>query len=197
MSNNALINYNIQDEYYTPKCMVDMIIPYINKDNIVWGPLDTDKSEFVLVLKKNGNKVIHSHLRENKDFLKYTPKDKFDIIISNPPFTLKNKVFQKVHDLNIPYALIMGLHCLSYYEFAMNFHNKKLQLLIPAKRISFNGNVAIFTSVYFCEKLLPQDIIIIDNFENDNSKSRFVKSRMELEDMKFKEKQLTFDMEAK
>lgn len=168
-----------QDEYYTPRCMVDMIIPYIEKDYTVWCPFDTENSEFVIALRENGNGIIHSHICEGKDFLKYTPDEKFDIIVSNPPFTLKNEVFKKTQSFDVPYALVMGLHCLSYYEFASNFHNRRLQLLIPAKRISFNGNGVSFTSVYFCEKLLPQDVMIIDNYGNDNVKSRYIPSGME------------------
>jgi hypothetical protein len=180
--NKLIINgIKPQDEYYTPRCMVDMIIPFIKKDFTVWCPFYTGNSEFVIALKNNGNKVIHSHICEGKDFLMYTPDEKFDIIVSNPPFTIKNEVFKKVQSFNIPYALVMGLHCLSYYEFASNFHKRKLQLLIPSKRISFDGNGVSFTSVYFCENLLPQDNMVIDNYGNDNSKARYKPSRMELD----------------
>lgn len=181
MSNNSVINFIEQDEYYTPKCMVDIILPYVKKEWLIWCPFDTKNSEFVINLKKNGNKVIHSHICDGQDFLKYTPDEKFDAIISNPPFTIKNKVFAKVHKLNIPYALVMGLQCLSYYEFAQNFFNKKLQLLIPAKRISYDGRGVPFTSVYFCGKLLLKDNTIIDNFGNDNMNMRYIPSRMEID----------------
>jgi hypothetical protein len=100
MNNKIIINIKKQDEYYTPKCMVEMILPYIPKNKIIWCPFDTEKSEFVINIKKNGNKVIYSHICYNQDFLYYTPKEKFDIIISNPPFSIKNKVFKKVQSFN-------------------------------------------------------------------------------------------------
>ena len=181
MNNEIITNIKTQDEYYTPKCMVDMIIPYVPKDKVIWCPFDIEKSEFVINLKQNGNKVIYSHICNGRDFLDYTPSEKFDMIISNPPFSIKNKVFKKVQSFDLPYALVMGLHCMSYYEFAMNFYNRQLQLLIPAKRISFNGNGVSFTSVYFCENMLPKDIIVVDNYGNDNVNSRYKASSMEIE----------------
>jgi ATP-dependent protease Clp ATPase subunit len=66
----------------------------------VWCPFDTENSEFVLVLRENGYKVIHSHLWEGKDFLTYEPDEHYDCILSNPPFSIKLEVFKRLFELD-------------------------------------------------------------------------------------------------
>ena len=87
------------DECYTPKYAVLPILEFINKKWVIWCPFDTKDSEFVKVLKKNGNKVIYSHLNDGKDFydentvnpifnkIEYE-KNKYDM--NNQPYLLKS-----------------------------------------------------------------------------------------------------------
>lgn len=75
--------------------------------------------------------------------------------------------------------MICGLTILNYQEVGEFFLDKKLQLLIVDKKVSFDGNTASFNNSYFCYKMLPNDIIFT-HLENNNSKKYFVKSRMEV-----------------
>lgn len=169
-------SFNEKDEYYTPKILVEPIIKYLPKDKIIWCPFDTEYSEFVILLKEKGYQVECSHIWYGQDFFKYEP-DKWDIIVSNPPFTRKLEVLERVYKLNKPFALILGLPILNYQEVGEFFQNKDLQLLIVDKKVSFDGNTASFNNSYFCNKLLPKDIIF-EHLENNNSKKYFKKSRM-------------------
>ena len=168
--------FNKKDEYYTPKILVDVIIPYIPKDKTIWCPFDTEHSEFVIALQDNGNKVIHSHIIEGKDFFTYEP-DGYDYIISNPPFTKKLKVFDRLYRLNKPFAMVCGLPILNYQEVGEFFLDKDLQLLIVDKKVSFDGNTASFNNSYFCRNILPKDIVFT-HIDNNNSNKYFVPSRM-------------------
>ena len=69
MNNNLNKMYKKNDELYTPRVLVEPIIQYIPKGWTVWCPFDTENSEFVLILKEHGYKVIHSHIWDGKDFL--------------------------------------------------------------------------------------------------------------------------------
>jgi len=60
----------LSDECYTPKyAVLPVVLEFLSKSKVVWCPFDSPRSEFVKVLKKNGNKVIFSHLEQGKDFL--------------------------------------------------------------------------------------------------------------------------------
>lgn len=91
MINSKDILYSVgkNDEMYTPTYAVLPILEYINKNWVVWCPFDTESSEFVKEISKT-NKVIFSHIKNGEDFYKYEPKEHWDCIISNPPFTKKD-----------------------------------------------------------------------------------------------------------
>lgn len=171
-------SFQNKDEYYTPKILVDPIVKYIEKNKTVWCPFDTEESEFVIALKEKGNNVISSHIWNGKDFFKYNP-DKYDIIVSNPPFSKKLDVLKRLYEIDKPFAMLLGLPILNYQEIGSFFINKRLQLLIVDKKVSFDGNTASFNNSYFCSKLLPQDIIF-EHLNHNNSKKHFVASRMNI-----------------
>lgn len=169
-------SFNEKDEYYTPPILVEPIIKYIKPNSIIWCPFDTEKSEFVIKLKNAGFSVIYSHIWNGEDFFEYEP-EKYDYIISNPPFTRKLEVLERLYKLNKPFAVILGLPILNYQEVGEFFLNKELQLLIVDKKISFDGNTASFNNSYFCYNFLPKDIIF-EHLPNNNSNKHFIGSNM-------------------
>jgi len=177
MSNWLKVNsFNVKDEYYTPKILVEPIIKYIKPSSIVWCPFDTDESEFVILLRETGHTVIATHIWNGKDFFEYEPSN-YDYIISNPPFSRKLEVLDRLYKLNKPFAMVMGLPILNYQEVGQFFIGKDLQLLIVDKKVSFDGNTASFNNSYFCRNILPRDIMF-EHLENNNSGRYFIKSRM-------------------
>lgn len=88
------------DEQYTPAYAVAPIIKYIPGNKIVWCPFDTEHSEYVLALKAAGIRVVHSHILTGEDFFVYEPEE-WDLIVSNPPFSIKQKVVERKRTLPI------------------------------------------------------------------------------------------------
>ncbi len=170
-------SFNEKDEYYTPIILVKQIIKYLKPKSIIWCPFDTRNSEFVIAFKQEGHKVIYSHISYGYDFFKCKPKSNYDYIISNPTFTRKLEVLKRLYELNKPFAMILGLPILNYQEIGSFFINKKLQLLIFDKKVSFDGNPASFNNSYFCYNVLPKDIIF-EHLEHTNCKKKFIASRM-------------------
>lgn len=171
--------WTVRDEFYTPKLLVEAIVPYIPAGATVWCPFDTATSEFVLVLQEKGIKVVYSHIIDDKDFFKYTPEH-FDLIISNPPFSRKIEVINRCYALGKPFALLLPLTILNYQEIGTLFMDKPLQLLIVDKKVSYNGHTSSFNTSYYCKGLLPRDIIFT-SLPHNNSGKHYVASRMKLE----------------
>ncbi|MCI8805759.1 MAG: tRNA (adenine-N(6)-)-methyltransferase [Clostridiales bacterium] len=164
-SKEILYDKGANDECVTLDYAVRPIIKYISKSWVVWCPFDTEKSEFVKQLKNNGNKVIQSHISEGKDFYVYEPNERWDCIISNPPFTNKRKIFERALSFNKPFALIMSNTWLNDSAPKQLFEDKDLQLLMFDKRMRFINNGVInnkitFSCSYYCYKLLPKQIIM-------------------------------------
>lgn len=178
--------FNEKDEYYTPKILVKPIIKYLKENSVVWCPFDTENSEFVIELTNAGHKVIYSHIWLGQDFFEYEPQEHYDYIISNPPFTRKLEVLDRLYKINKPFAMILGLPILNYQEVGNFFLDKELQLLIVDKKVSFDGNTSSFNNSYFCKNILPKDIMF-EHLEHNNSKNNFEKSKM-FEDLDLKER---------
>ena len=150
------------DEKYTPRYAVLPILKYLPVEATVWCPFDTEHSEFVIALQENGHKVVHSHLFTGQDFYEYEPEH-WDIIVSNPPFGNKAKVFRRCLSQGKPFALLMSNLWLNDTAPCQLFKDKELQLLMFDKRVHYNAlNRIPFGSSYFCHKILPKQII----FEN-------------------------------
>ena len=154
------------DCMYTPYYAVEPLIKYIPKNKIIWTPFDMEYSAFVQLLRANGNIVFSSHIDNGLDFFTYEPF-MYDMIISNPPFSLKDKVLKRLYELGKPFAMLLPLNSLqgvSRYEYLKN----GIQILAFDQRIGFhNDNSMIntvegspFASVYFCKDILPRDLIL-------------------------------------
>ena len=164
-SKEVLYSVGSNDECMTLDYAVEPIIKYIPKNWTVWCPFDTENSEFVKQITANGNKVIHSHISEDKDFYTYEPDEQWDCIISNPPFTNKRGIFERALSFNKPFALIMSNTWLNDSAPKQLFKDKDLQLLMFDKRMKFMNNGEIqnkitFSSSYYCWNFLPKQIIM-------------------------------------
>jgi hypothetical protein len=169
--------FNVKDEYYTPAILVKPILKYIPEGSTVWCPFDTKDSEFVILLKQKNCNVIYSHIWTGQDFFKYEPEIKYDYIISNPPFSRKLEVLERLYKLNKPFAMILGLPILNYQNVGNFFVGKDLQLLIVDKKVSFDGKCSSFNNSYFCRGILPKDLMF-EHLEHNNGTKNFVKSQM-------------------
>lgn len=163
-SQTVLYSMGSNDECFTPDYGVKPIIKYIPKDAMIWCPFDTNESEYVKQIKSNDNKVITSHINNGQDFYTYEPEESWDIIISNPPFTNKRKIFERALSFNKPFALLISNTWLNDSAPKQLFYNKQLQLLMFDKRIKFSNNGVVnnkitFSSSYYCYNFLPKDLI--------------------------------------
>lgn len=165
-SKSILYSKGSNDECYTPRYVVKELLPYLPKDKVIWCPFDTEESEFVKVLSEEGFEVVNSHLSYGQDYYTYEP-NYWDIIVSNPPFTNKRKIFERALSFNKPFALMMSNTWLNDSAPKVLFKEKDLQLLMFRNRIKFLNNGIInnkitFSSSFFCWNLLPKQIIISD-----------------------------------
>lgn len=144
--------FNIKDEYYTPPILVESIIKYADQYDTIQCPFDTDDSEFVIQLKKAGHRVIATHIWNGQDFFTYEPNENYDALISNPPFTKKLEVLERLYKLDKPFAMVLGLPILNYQEVGEFFLDKELQLLIVDKKLALMAIQQVLIIVIFVTK---------------------------------------------
>lgn len=159
------------DEYYTPECAITPLLKYVGRGTI-WCPFDTEDSLYVKIFRENGNNVVNTHIVNGQDFFKTEPPNGCQYIISNPPYSLKNEVLHRLFDINIPFAMLVGVVGLFESETRFNmFKNNDFELMYFNKRISYMtkyGEKPVakppFSSIYVCHNMLPKQIV----FENIN-----------------------------
>tara|TARA_R110000850_G_scaffold119831_4_gene237122 strand:- start:20 stop:499 length:480 start_codon:yes stop_codon:yes gene_type:complete len=148
------------DNYITTEKSWNIIIPYLPKDKVIWEPFYCD-GKSGKYLKSKGFNVIH----EDKDFFKFTPE--CDLIVSNPPFSKKKEIFDRLKKLDKPFMMIAPSMLLGYKYFQDNFANN-IQIIIPDQRLNFIPMGEIknysppFSSLIYCYKMnLKKDLIFI------------------------------------
>ena len=163
-SGKLMYSSGSNDECYTPDYGVEPILKQIPEGATVWCPFDTGESEFVKQISKQ-NEIVYSHIVTGQDFFDYEP-DKWDVMVSNQPFTNKRKYFARALSFGKPFALIMTNTWLNDSAPKQLFKDKDLQLLMFDKRMKFispdgrNNDKITFSSSYYCWNFLPKQIIM-------------------------------------
>ena len=155
------------DEFYTPLYAIKPIERYLKPETVIWCPFDTEESLYVKYFKSMGYKVINTHIEDGVDFFNCEVPS-CDYIISNPPYSLKGKVFEKLFELNIPFAMLVGVVGLfeSKHRFEI-FKNNDFEIMYFDKRISYFKDYKDekpslnppFSSVYLCKGILNNKIV--------------------------------------
>jgi hypothetical protein len=153
------------DEYYTPEIAVEMILPFIpNHMTRIWECTAVKESKIVKVLRGNGYTVIATHIQSGYDFLEYEPAD-YDIIITNPPYSMKEKFLSRAFSLKKPFMFLLPTTTLEGVKRGKMFRENKIQILIPDRRFSFTKKKygAWFHTSWFTYGLgLPNDNYFIE-----------------------------------
>lgn len=155
--------FNKHDDYMTPKYAWENIQQFIPKDKIIWEAFYGDGNSGNY-LKELGFNVIHDEV----DFFE---NDLGDIIVSNPPFSKSKEIMKRMKELDKPFILILPSQKINTSYMRDYFKgDKKLQIIIPRKRIHFlklvDGkvpddwkNACCFDCFYYCYKMnLSSDI---------------------------------------
>lgn len=153
-------------EMYTPYYAVAPLLKYVQKDKKIWCPFDKEWSAYYQTFVRGGYQVIRSHIDEGQDFFTYEPDD-YDMIISNPPYSIKDDIIERLYELNKPFAVLLPLDSLQGRRRFESFKNG-VQLLTFDQRIGFHRMGRMdkpvegtpFAAVYYCKDLLPKDLIV-------------------------------------
>lgn len=164
---------NLNDEFYTPNYAIEPLLKYLKPNSNIHCPFDTENSNFVKLLAESGHIVSFGHIGNGEDFFNLTKTSLIgiDYIISNPPYSIKFEVFNRLFELDIPFAMLVGVVGLfeSKKRFSM-FKDNSFEIMYFDKRVSYFKSYSDqktslnppFSSVYICKGILDKTIV----FEN-------------------------------
>lgn len=125
---------NKSDEWYTPlpivlKCYELLKVKY---KTTILCPFDTEQSQFV----QWGQKTNHTVLFGMRDYLEQFYE--YDYLITNPPFSIKDQVIEKVLKEGKPAALVLPIDSLGGVKRHKMFAQYGYpSVYIPARRMKF------------------------------------------------------------
>ena len=135
----AQIQYQFskRDEYFTPSYAVYPIMKRLKAGATVWCPFDREDSEYVRVLSGHGFSVVYGHIQTGQDFFQTDVPD-CDYIISNPPYSLKNQVLERLYAIGKPFAMLINFQGIfdSRQRFQM-FKEHRVEMLWLSPRVAY------------------------------------------------------------
>jgi len=153
------------DEIYTPDYAINPLLPFLNKDWKIWecawgtGALKEHltKKGFIVVGEPDDNFLDRQEVYLNK----------FDIIITNPPYSKKEEFLKTAYKIGRPFAFLLPLTALEGKKRGELFRQYGIQLIIPDRRINFitpnRGKSSWFATAWFCWKFnLPKDLMFVE-----------------------------------
>jgi len=145
------------DECYTPENAIYSLLPYIKCYKTIW-----DCAFGSGMLAKHFNKFGFNVVGlMDYDFLKKGSEtiSNFDVIITNPPYSQKDKFLERAFEIDKPFAFLLPLTTLEGIKRSKMFRDKNIQLIIPNRRINFanpcgrkNKSSCWFATAWFCYK---------------------------------------------
>ena len=161
---NSCPVFSSHDDYMTRKETWEQIKDYLPQDKVIWESFygNGKSGEY---LQELGFEVIHRDV----DFFTH---DLGDIIVSNPPYTIKKEVFTRLKQLGKPFVMLVPSTTVQTKYFKELFADEHIQLIIPWKKNHFdklvNGEIqkgkdnCSFYTLYITWKLnLDKDVIFI------------------------------------
>jgi len=126
------------DCYDTPKWATKAIVKYLPKGCKIWEPFAGNRC-MSKVLIKNGFKVRESEIQwdEKMDFFHYQPKKDFDVIVSNPPYSVLNKVMQRIHENEWKYFLLVPVYVLGSQGRYDIFKDEGVNIYLFREKVNF------------------------------------------------------------
>lgn len=153
-------DFKKDDSYMTPKEVFESIAHLLPKDKVIWESFygDGKSGEYLTDL---GFQVEHHDI----DFFEDPPFE-YDLLVSNPPYSCKPKVFKRLAEIDKPFMMLVPVSTMTK-KFLKLYFQDKIQIIIPKSRIHFvkNGEQtksSWFDTIWVCYNMgLENDITFL------------------------------------
>lgn len=124
------------DECYTPADQVLPLLTYLNKDMTYYEATSGISNNIVEGFTKYGYNIVGSG---GRDFFTCTADDVYDAVITNPPYSIKDKFFRHCFDLGKPFALLLPVASFQGAGRGKMFMEYGMSALVYNNRVDFTG----------------------------------------------------------
>lgn len=152
-----MIQFNNDDDWNTPKSVWESIAHLLPKNKVIWECFygDGKSGEYLTEL---GFNIEHHKI----DFFE-DPSFNYDLLVSNPPYSCKPKVFKRLAEIDKPWVMLVPVSTMTK-KFLKTYFKDKVQIIIPKSRIHFlkagkQTKGSWFDTMFLCHRMnLEKDI---------------------------------------
>ena len=123
------------DDFQTPPIALNPLMPILRSHRRIWE-CACGNGNLVNGLTDYGFDVVGTDILNGYDFLTYKP-DKFDCIITNPPFKYKQQFLERCYEIGKPFALLLPLTTLETSKRQRLMQKYGVEMILFDKRINF------------------------------------------------------------
>ena len=134
------------DDIDTPFSATDYLIPSLVKafgtpfkhHPIIWetAPPRRYDGKLAVRLRRYG---FHVKAYPGVDYFGVGPGADINVLVTNPPFSLKEKWVKRTMELGLPWALLLPIAALGVRRTNLNIYLSKCQIILPPRRVDFTG----------------------------------------------------------
>lgn len=157
------------DHFQTPDWPVDALVPYLKRLGRpqIWESAQ-GKGQIVRRLEHHEFDVVGTDVMHGFDFLSpLAALPDFDVIVTNPPYSVKDEWLQRCFDIGKPFALLLPVTAFGEQERYKMYKKYGIEILLLPKRINFETpsgkkGKSWFYCAWFCWQILPEKICFAD-----------------------------------
>lgn len=153
------LNVKSADDFQTPPEALSFLLPYIDTNWIIWECAQ-GKANLSKRLVELNYRVIGTDISTHQsfDFRYYEPENRYDCIITNPPYSLKQQFLERCYELGKPFALLLPLTTFETTKRQQLFNKYGIEVIFLPKRINFEtpsgkGSGSWFATAWFTNGL--------------------------------------------
>jgi hypothetical protein len=155
------------DRCMTPGYALDPLLPFLRPDALVWEPAaGTGNIVQALAPRRVVGSDLHGdYAKPPRNFFDWQPPA-FDVLVTNPPYSIKFDWLERCYDLGKPFALLVPVETIGAKSAQVLMERRGAELLLLNRRVNFqmpnkgwSGSSAQFPVLWLCWKLLPASIV--------------------------------------
>lgn len=147
----------------TPPYALDPMLFPLMRFGRVWEPA-SGEGYLAGALRDAGHDVTATDIQTGHDFFSWRP-DAFDVLVTNPPYSLKYPWIKRCYELGKPWALLVPLETLGAAKAQAMFKRYGVEVMLLSRRINFkmpnkgwDGSGAQFPVVWLSWRVTGQPL---------------------------------------
>lgn len=121
----------------TPPYALEPLLPYLEPGTRIWEPA-AGEGLLAAALRLVGHPTVTSDVQAGQDFFTWSPDEPWDVLVTNPPYSMKYRWIARCYELGRPWALLVPLETLGAGRDAQPlFKRYGVEVMLLSRRVNF------------------------------------------------------------